>query len=88
MSPIFEKELIGPLMRIDDDDAAGLVSEQAFVELEEAILAIPPAPVRRRRDHRTVRRGVRRPLLAVAATAAVAAVVLGVSGLVSGGGPR
>jgi len=88
VSPSVENELLESLKRIDDDDAASLVSEQAFIELEQAILAIAPAPVRRRRAGQTRQRGgVRRSVFALAAAATVAVIVLAVTGVFSGDGP-
>jgi hypothetical protein len=87
MSSTFDNPSIDVLRRIDDEGAAHLVSAGALAELEEAILAIPAAPPRRRRGRGTARLGAHRPLLALAATVAIAAVVLAVSGLFSGGGP-
>lgn len=88
MSRAFENELIDSLKRIEDDDAARLVSEQAFAELEQAILAIPPAPVRRRREGRTRKRSTaRQPMFALAAAATVAAIVLAATGVFSNDGP-
>lgn len=88
MSRAFENELIASLKRIDDDDAARLVGEQAFAELEQAILAMPPAPVRRRREGRTQERGTaRQPMFAMAAAATVAAIVLAATGMFSDDGP-
>jgi hypothetical protein len=49
MNSIPGEHLIDSLKRIDDDDAARLVSEQAFRELQEAIRAVPPAAGGRRR---------------------------------------
>jgi len=87
VSPTFENELIDSLKRIDDDDAASLVSEQAFVELERAIVASPPATVRRRAG-RTRRPGAARlPMFALAVAATVAAIVLAATGVFSGDGP-
>jgi hypothetical protein len=89
MSPTVDELPIDALKRLDDEEAAQLVSRQALTELQEAILATAAAPARRRVGRRAGRRaaraGTRRPLLALAATGAVAAVVLVVSGVFSGG---
>jgi hypothetical protein len=88
VGPNFENELIDSLKRISDDDAACLISEQAFEELKQAVIAIPPAPARRRRGRRIRRRGAaRRPEFALAAAAALAVIVLAASGVFSGDGP-
>jgi hypothetical protein len=88
VSRAFENALIDSLKRIDDDDAARLVSEQAFAELEQAVLAMPPAPVRRRREGRTRKRGAaRQPMFALAVAATVAAILLAATGVFSDDGP-
>jgi hypothetical protein len=85
--PTLENDVIGSLKRIDDHDAARLVSDQALAELQEAILAVPAAPTRRGRTRRAVPGAPRRPLVAVAAAAAVAVIVLAAVGVFSGSGP-
>jgi hypothetical protein len=87
MSSTFDNPSIDCLKRIDDEDAAHLVSERALAELEEAIVSVSAVPARRRLGRPTVGLGARRPLLALAATAAITALVLAVSGAFSGGGP-
>ncbi len=87
MNSTFDDASIDCLKRIDDEDAAHLVSERALTELEEAILSVSALPPRRRLGRRTVRDGARRPLLALAATVAIAALVLALSGAFFGGGP-
>jgi hypothetical protein len=91
MSSTIDELPIDALKPVADEDAVRLVSQQALTELQEAILATAPAaapaPGRERDGRRTVALGARRPLLALAATVAVAAVVLVVSGVFSGSGP-
>jgi hypothetical protein len=87
MGSTLENDVIVSLKRIDDEDAARLVSAQALSELEEAILAIAPAPVRRRPGRRTLPRGTRRPLFALGVAAALAMIALAASGALSGSGP-
>lgn len=85
-----DTHLIGSLNRIQDEDAAGLVSADALAELEAAITATPTAPARGRRGHRSrpiVPHHARRLVLVLAAAAAVAAVELGVTRVLSAGGP-
>lgn len=87
MSPTLEQEVLSRLQHIDDAHAGRLVSEQALIELKEAILDIPPAPVRRpdparRREGRTLSRTV----VVLGGAAAVAAIVVAVQA-VAGGGP-
>jgi hypothetical protein len=82
-----EKNLITSLKRLDDHDAARLVSEQAFSELLEGVLAARPVPRSAPYAHKTMRRGLRRPLLALTAIAATSAVVMGVTGAFSGSVP-
>jgi hypothetical protein len=88
MSWAMEDMCVASLKRIDDGDAAGLVSHGTLAELEEAILATPATTAHRRRGRRIVPPGVGRPMLALAATAAIAAVVLAVVGAFSGAGPE
>jgi hypothetical protein len=87
MSSTTETLSIDSLKRIDDESAAHLVSERALTELGEALVAVPVAPAQRRRGRRGARLGAHRPLLALAATVAIAAAVFAVSGLFFGGGP-
>jgi hypothetical protein len=93
MTATIDTPPIDALKRVHDEDAVHLVSQRALAELQEAILATAPAPApapesaRARNGRRTVALGARRPLLALAATLSVAAVVLIVSGVFSGGGP-
>ena len=87
MSPTLEHEVLPELQRIDDTCAARLVSERALIELQEAILDIPPAPVRipqpkRRREGRVLPRAV----AVLGGAAAIAAIVVAVDAI-TGGGP-
>jgi hypothetical protein len=87
VSSVPETQSIGSLNRITDEDAARVVSAQALAELEAAITAIPIEPARGRRSPSVVPRRGRRPVLVLAAAVAIAAVILGVTGALSGGGP-
>ena len=90
MSEAPSPSLIASLKAIDDDAAGRLVSARAWAELEAAIVAVPTpsrGSVRDRSGRRGTLRGSRRPFLILAAATALAAVVLGVAGVLSGGGP-
>ena len=86
MSPTLEQEVLSELQRIDDAHASSLVSAQAFIELKEAILEVAPAPVHSPRPRRRRgRRAISRPAAVLSGAAALAAVVVGVEAVMSGG---
>ena len=87
MSSVPDMDSIGSLNRITDEDAARLVSAEALAELDAAITATPIAPASGRRGRSIVPRRGRRPVLVLAAVVAIAALMLGVTGALSGGGP-
>jgi hypothetical protein len=91
MSPTSAQNPISRLNRISDADAARAVSPQTLADLAAAIVATPappPAPARRRRRLGGSPRLVRRPALALAVvTGVLTALVLGLTGVLSGQSP-
>lgn len=87
MSPTTPKNPIALLNPISDEDAVREVSQQTWAELAEAIVATPPRPLRRPARPES-RLHTRRPVLSLAVgVAVVTALLVGVTGVLSGQAP-